>query len=521
MIKDPSALIGPDSPQYDLCIIGSGAAGITLAREMINSKLKVCLLEAGGQERTEESQDFYNGEFASKFTHHPLNVSRLRFFGGTTNHWSGTCRPFAPRTFMRREGIPYTGWPISLSDLVPYQEKAHHICKLPGPFDYSNDFWGNFNLSDNSKLASVCFQKAYPVRFNENYGDELKNATNIDIFLNTTALELITSANGTVVESVKTVTTNKQSVLVKAKRFVLACGGIENARILLLSNKVHKNGLANSKDMVGRFFTNHPGIYAAEFVPTDEYINAHSFFFDVKEGHQELAKTSQLRPRLIINEQVQEQEQLNQIMFDFYPTYRKIPGVEAAKQVRDEILDGEMPDNFYDKMKTIISDIDEVIPAIFTDKERPAVETITVVIEMEQTPNPDSRVLLSDQLDNNGQRRVKLDWRISDDDKLRAKRSFEILGSQLAAEKVGRLKLNMKNTDEEWIGGFHQMGTTRMSASPSEGVVDKNCRAHDVENLYFAGSSVFPVVGIERPTLNIVAMTLRLADHLKNEFGVS
>jgi choline dehydrogenase-like flavoprotein len=139
----------------------------------------------------------------------------------------------------------------------------------------------------------------------------------------------------------------------------------------------------------------------------------------------------------------------------------------------------------------------------------------------EQIPNPDSRILLVEEKDAFGRNRVCLDWRLSSSDIRSIIRSQEIINEELQKAGLGRLQITMtkKKLPSNLQGGWHHMGTTRMHVNPGKGVVDENCRAHGISNLFIAGPSVFPTCGYANPVLTIVALAIRLADHVKNKFG--
>jgi choline dehydrogenase-like flavoprotein len=150
---------------------------------------------------------------------------------------------------------------------------------------------------------------------------------------------------------------------------------------------------------------------------------------------------------------------------------------------------------------------------------RGQIESIGVVTRIEQAPNPDSRVVLVRDRDQLGVHRAALDWRLSDVDRENVRRTLEIFGAEIGAAGIGRLKILHGENETGWPddldGGQHHMGTTRMSDDPKQGVVDSDCRVHGMSNLFVAGSSVFPTPGGATPTLLLVALALRLADHLK------
>lgn len=247
--------------EVDICIIGAGAAGITIAREFIGTSTKVALIESGGLAYDAKTQSLYEGSNIGIVTFNP-EINRLRYFGGTTNHWAGHCRPLDNIDFEKRRWVPYSGWPISRSDLDPYYVRAQPIVGL-GPYKYEDlEFWqkkvGSPKLEfDENRLNTVVYNQSPPTRFGQEYRQELKDAKNINVYLNANVLDIKTNDMATRVTSLNIACIDGPHFPLKASIFILATGGMENARILLLSNNVNPAGLGNDNDMVGRYFMDH------------------------------------------------------------------------------------------------------------------------------------------------------------------------------------------------------------------------------------------------------------------------
>jgi choline dehydrogenase-like flavoprotein len=453
----------------DLCIIGAGAAGITLAREFAGSFIDVCLLESGGFEAEPQIQSLYEGEITG--LDYSLDGSRLRFFGGTTNHWSGRCGPLKAIDFEVRDGIPLSGWPIGLGDLEAYYKRAQPICEL-GPYVYDDRGWEVAGIQrppfDAAILETQFWQNSPPTRFGSIYREELKAAGNIRVLLHANAVNFRTDATGSAVDHIDIRDLGGKSGRVKAKLFVLACGGIENPRLLLASNHESPRGLGNSSDRVGRCFMEHPHVFVGEM------------FADPSNGEYDFVEALKWR-------------RSEGTVFEpgFY--------MNEDRQKEHRILNGCL--TFYDGGTPIGPD-QNVLSA-------------QVVVQAEQEPSLESRVTLSSERDALGMPRPRLDWRLGELDLRSVEALTEAFGAEIARLKLGRLKLF-----DEWRAavGSHHMGTTRMSDDPQTGVVNRDCRLHDVANLYVAGSSVFSTSGFVNPTLTIVALAVRLADHLKRRF---
>ncbi|NNL65468.1 MAG: GMC family oxidoreductase [Myxococcales bacterium] len=486
--------------EADVVIVGGGAAGISIARELAGGPLRVCLLESGGDTFEAASHALLRGVNAGA-PYFPLDSCRLRYLGGTTNHWSGASWPLEPIDFESRPGIPHSGWPLSRADLDPFYRRAHRVCQL-GPFDYGLERWRGedgdapWPLGEGAAVTKL-MQSSPPTRFGHEYGEELFAAENVTVCLHATALELETGRRGSRVEAVRVGVLDGVDFRVEGKRFVLASGGIDNPRLLLLSP-----GIANPHDQIGRYFTEHLMLPCGFLLPSDPEIPLGFYTTHVVDGTQA----------------------------------RGVLGL-AAEVLRDEGLL-----NFSANLKPWLAQkglLERKLGRLGRPVRRLASrlsgprDLLGVQLEShaEQAPNPDSRVTLATEKDAFGLPRARLDWRLSALDKRSLRRSTELLGEALGAAGLGRVRSLIEGPDDEWArwqgrsawtgptGAFHHMGATRMHEDPRQGVVDPDCRVHGVDNLFVAGSSVFPTSGYANPTLTLVALALRLADHLSGATG--
>jgi choline dehydrogenase-like flavoprotein len=511
--------------ETDVCIIGAGAAGITLGLELSGSPLRVTVLESGGLQLEAETQALYEGDSIG-LPYSDLGIPRLRFFGGTTNHWGGICRPFDEADFEAREGIPFTGWPIKKNDVGPFYERATRVVGLPSQ-EWDLGYWAPgdepapLRLRGDRIVSRVAQEVEPDLRsFGAVYRDELRLAPNVTVLLHANATSVETDESGRTAASVEVATLEGNRFSVDAGIFVLATGAVENARVLLASNAQQPSGLGNQNGLVGRFFLEHPRFLGGVIVPSTPHPNL-SFY-----------ETHRVDGRLIQGYLASSKEfQLAEGLLDL--------------QMRLELGYGDAPEDaseFARRLMTLAGDPDSwqeiaipgaPVPIPYLDVIRDAlrspedayiylrgqIETIGVTTRIEQAPNPDSRVVLVRDRDELGMQRVALDWRLSDIDRENVRRTLELLGAEIGAAGIGRLKILHAEDETGWPedlgGGQHHMGTTRMSDDPKQGVVDTDCRVHGMSNLFVAGSSVFPTPGGATPTLMLVALALRLADRLK------
>jgi choline dehydrogenase-like flavoprotein len=488
-----------DIVEADLCIVGAGAVGIAMALEFNGSTKKVAMIESGGFELEGRTQSLYKGYHVGRPTY-PLDKNRLRYFGGTTNHWAGHCRPFDNFDFSVRDWIPHSGWPIQFKDLDPYLERTQPILGL-GKYDYHSleDYARQLGLKtlplDGSRLISVMKHQSPPTRFNTAYREEMKESENVSVYLHSNVLELLTNESASHVTSADVACIDGPRYTIKAKKFVLATGGLENPRLMLLSNTTAPKGLGNSHGLVGRFYTDHILIRPA----LDVSLSRTDFDFSLYSGLHEI-NDGLMFGIMTVPDEVSRREKLTRFRFHLYnlsPRY-------------DAPIGG------------VFSGIDEA-PEVSPLSNQPGTH-IQVHMAMEPMPNPDAFVRLSDtEVDLLGQRKLEVNWQVTDAELANAHRAVELCALEFASMGFGRAYSPLLEKPDEWpstfTSGKHHCGTTRMSDSPTTGVVDSNCKVFDVDNLYITGSSVFPTIGHTNPTLNLVALSLRLADHLKEELG--
>lgn len=462
---------------FDVCICGAGPAGITLARVLAEKGWAVALMEAGGLEGTSNSQAHYEGEIAG-LDYYPLDTCRLRYFGGTSNHWEGETRPLDAQDFEPLAYDPMRQWPIRKEDLDPYASATAAILDLP-PARPPLDIFGG---KDDALLATA-LRLSPPTRFGEKYRQELTDSRNISLCLNANLVDIelddgLRHVSGFVFRSYG----GSETFKVRARLGALCLGAIENARMLLCANRQLPHGIGNQNDLVGRFFAEHPstkiGMALLSPIPTGPVIYGPTARLMAENRCQNFL--AQIEPRTRT------------------PMQRMVDAALCSTSLTHrvgEALLGRARDCF--------------------DAE--------VWVGIAQTGNRDSRVRLSETLDSFGLRRPVLDWRLTELDYHTLRTAALQIGERLALHNVGRLQLapwlrepitSLPDKNPEVAGAFHQMCTTRMSDDPATGVVDRDCRIHGVENLYVAGGSVFSSSGVSNPTYTIVQLGLRLADYL-------
>lgn len=524
--------------EADIVIVGAGAAGITIARQFANTPKSVLVLESGADHLDEPTQALYQGSLTGIQAGPPLDASRLRFFGGTTNHWTGWCRPLEPSDFEHRPDWPESGWPISRSDLDPWYREAAEICDL-GPVNFDDPaFWrrmpGGNRISalplDRRRFKTAIFRVSARPRFAEAYRPELQSARNVHVVENANVMEFLPGPGHAAGQARKHVgrakvrTLSGKTFTASGKVFIVAAGGIETARLLLLSQAMHPNGAGNEHDLVGRYFMDHVWLNANCYLHFSRPNVDLPFYFEQMEiaDAPVFGKVASTRELCL-------KEQIGGFGLWLTPSGGSVAGIESAHALSESLAHGRLPDHFLTHLGNMLADIDVLADATYktvfhtnkgwlsANKAAP-VTGAWIDLNFEQRPSLTSRVQLSAERDALGQRRVAVNWDLGETDRRTATRALE-----LAAQEFGRIGLGRCRIDLDLANGWpsnlisscHHSGTARMSDNPATGVVDRDCRVHSADNLYVAGSAVFPTAGYANPTFTIVALALRLADHLK------
>ncbi len=501
----------------DICIVGAGAAGISIALQWIDSPYKVILLEGGGLEYDDQVQELYNGKITGQ-NYYPMKSSRLHYFGGTTGHWGGICSTFDDIDFEQRDWVENSGWPVKREDLAAYFARVHPILDL-GPCEWDVKYWLQQNPSfkelplNKNAIWSKMWQFSPPTRFGTKYRDTIIKAKNVHLYTYANVVDITAQENISAINNVTVKNYAGKTHTVKAKLFILACCAIQNARVLLNADKQAPKGLGNDNDLVGRYFMEHPELKTGELWLTSS------------QELQLYQDDRKFRAELALNPSVQEELKIlnGTVALHPLPIAKKIQANMKTWQNDDPRKSlHENQKNYGDAFKKTF--FQRVEDRLFPTKVKKDYNSYELYTRIEQAPNPNSRVNLSNEKDALGVRRANLHWALSPIDKRTMRKINEVIGQLVGAADIGRVKLYDFLRDESdtsmpdfTSGGWHHIGTTRMSDDPRKGVVDPNCKVHGIQNLYIAGSACFPTSGAINPTFPIVAISLRLSDHLKEK----
>jgi choline dehydrogenase-like flavoprotein len=477
--------------ETDIAIVGGGVVGISLALLLANTPYRVVLLESGGAEYDEKTQALYRGGVTGD-SYLALDVTRLRYLGGSSNHWGGWSRPLDEADFEKRDWLPYSGWPFPKKELMRHFPRAQDLIEAGGYLydNVSKEVPAPMLRLGEGGVGTRWFQfsktrdDVLPTHFGERYANDLKRINKLKLFLNANVTRLGLARDGGKLERLDVATLNGKRFTVRPKIAILATGGIEVPRLMLTSTDVRPRGVGNENDMVGRFFADHP-------VPRDV---GTLVVFDGKLA-QYYVETATIHGRVMRASFAPRREcRMNQ----------PVMGSQTTVEYKMDL--------------DTIGKAAVAATAASLGVDAGGAVAFSLGCGLEPAPDPDRRLTLGHERDALGMPRLQLHMRISDADFAAYRKTLAELGRQLLASRTGMLRLNLKERGQ-WLNGIdwgnHHMGTTRMHDDPKQGVVDADCKVHSLPNLYIAGSSVFPTYGASNPTVNLLALTVRLAEHLK------
>lgn len=545
MISNLNNLPSGSTIEADVCIVGAGAAGVSLALSLSGRGLKILLLESGFEFADDKTQDLYAGEVADEKLHSPPDKYRQRRFGGSTTIWGGRCMPFDPIDFEQREYVPHSGWPISYQDLAPYYVTANKLLEA-GRYEYDAD-----HVFDPEQKAAIKGFKSdilktnnlerfsCPTNVGDRYQRRLALAKDVEVLLGANCTAIRLAATGERVQQLDIHSLAGAKATVVAKRVILATGGIETTRLLLASNDICPNGIGNQHDLVGRYYQCHIAGNLGKLTVLGATSN-------VRHGYEVSPEGIYCRRRFALTAETQRKIGAGNMVARLHfpkivdPSHKigVLSGLFLAKnfisyEYGKRLKDGQSSLGIYlkhfaniilDPVDTIKFLVHWVTKRTLAKRKFPSVilnnksNQFTFEIHGEQYPNPESRITLIDETDVFGMRKVKVDWKYLPEDIESIRRSLKLFVQEINQSGLATFEFNDEQLEEDLTRfgayGGHHIGTTRMGNTPATSVVDANCKIHHVDNLYIASASVFPTSSQANPTLTIVAMSLRLADHI-------
>ncbi len=545
MIRDLTDQDG-DPPPYDLCIVGSGPSGATVANELKTSGLRVCVLESGLARPTRR------GDRLRRVISDGLTIkdySRERVLGGSSTTWAGLSSPLDEVDLEPRPFLDHSGWPIRRDELLPFYEEAAARYRFPalerfGPSGFGAiKARGEVEIRLDGIVEKVFLAAAEPQDFGRELGPMY--AATVDLYLDATVTALEAHAGSRLVACAVVRDRTGRERRVRAERFVIATGGIENARLLLASTDLCPFGLGNEQDQVGRYLMNHPKNDYGVLHLARPVVDVPYYFGCLHEG---FAGYAGLR---LSDDRQREHRLLNSyVRFEPLFPWSDSRGVESlvliAKRsafflrawkagrrgkvisLRDYSETGDDSDLQNERMTfarrlglgvNIVIDLPRVLAYLWfrlVEKAGPRIRRVRLRNFMEMEPRPENRVTLADELDEDGRPLPRVRYGLTAKDKVSLVRLHEVLAREFERSGLGRLEGRLGD-EERWPidqDASHHLGTTRMGTDPRTSVVDPDQKVHGVDNVYVAGGSVFPTSGCANPTFTIVALSIRLARHL-------
>ncbi|QDU68528.1 FAD-dependent oxidoreductase [Engelhardtia mirabilis] len=550
MIVDLATDDRRELPEYDVCVIGSGPAGGTVASELADSGLRVCVVESGRRKNTRYADEL------KRVVSDGLPIkdySRERVLGGASTTWAGLSAPLDPIDMQRREWLRLAGWPIEREQLEPYWEAAAARFAFPTAEFFGPSGFGRFRAESEvrarwDQLEEKVFLALDPP---QRFGKLLRSiyeSERVDLYLDASVSRLAAGGDGPRVTHAELRPSDGRTLLLRAKRFVVACGGIENARLLLLSTDLHPAGLGNDRDQVGRCLMNHPKNYHGMLHLRAPVKRAAYFFGCLFEGFAGYAGL-----RLTEDEQRRRGLLNSYVRFEPMFPWSGNDGVESAVllakrsagllqawkrrqkgpvELRDYSETGDDSD-LQNARKGLAGwagvgwNVVRHSPSVANytfhrlSKAAPAIRRVRLRNFMEMEPDPQNRVTLAEERDAAGNPIPRVAHRCTELDQRSLVELHRVLADELERSGVGHLETTLAD-ETEWPitqDASHHIGTTRMGTDPSSSVVDANQRVHGVDNVYLAGASVFPTSGCANPTFTIVALSIRLAEHLRSSLA--
>ncbi|HYG29335.1 MAG TPA: GMC family oxidoreductase [Allosphingosinicella sp.] len=533
MLSDLAEVRGSLDRESEVCIIGAGAAGLTIARRLLGAGHQVVLLESGGRDFEAPIADLNAGENVGE-PYYPLDHARLRFFGGTTAIWGGRCAELDPFDFQAKPWVPDSGWPFPHEALRPYYDEAWRLFgRAAGPAAAETLRAAGVPLPrfDPDRLVTPVW--AFDNRFNRFAFESCRDLVEhprCEVVLHATATAIEAASSGRGIERVVAKAHGGATMAVRARTFILAAGGIENPRLLLASNALMPEGLGNAHDLVGRFFMEHPHARGGRILDAKAWQLLMAFGRRHRIRGEDMAALIALAPgvqaeRGALNSSLVIVARQPERAAQFW-------GMRAYSSLKHDMKPTRSGRSLWMATKRAATwgqrVVDPLRPWLL---HKTGKLDLALLVRAEQAPNRDSRVTLGGERDALGLPRARLDWRLSPLDVHSVAVLVETLRDELARLALGRVEAADWLSDPKggWrtdplvsshpIGGYHHMGTTRMAEDPHRGVTDGRTRVHGIGNLYVAGSSLFPTSGWANPTLTIVALALRTADEVSRALG--
>ncbi|MDR6788491.1 choline dehydrogenase-like flavoprotein [Sphingomonas sp. BE138] len=553
MILDARQPALPERIETDLAIVGGGPAGITLALAMADAGWDVVLIEAGGDRFDKAGQDFLRAQSVSPASHSPGEMYRRRQLGGTSAVWGGRCIPFDPIDFETRDWMPAARWPIGYEEVARFYPQAMALAEAGAAEFTTREADPRREPALPGLGADAVAERierfSHPTDFGAWYRKRLTQAAGLRVLTHAPVERILTDDAGAVARGALVRRADGGALTIAAPRVVVAAGGIETARLLLASDDARRCGLGNERDLVGRYYQCHleGTLGTIAFHPPEghaafDYFRSHDGIYGRR--YLWLAPEAQRRERLAgmvlrpAHPSIVDPAHRHPILSAMYlaknmivPEYaRKMTALEHDARAR---RGGSSAAFHLAHLRNVVLGaprlarfgVDWTRRRILARRKLPSVllaergGVYPLDLNGEQEPHPDSRVLLGDERDAAGMRRAVIEWRCTEADRARMIAGVRVIAA--AVNRSGAATITLDDADAQaWrdnpvpVGGHH-IGTARMAASAAEGVCDANAELFGTRGVFVAGAAAFPTSSFANPTLTLLALTLRLAAHLR------
>jgi choline dehydrogenase-like flavoprotein len=503
-------------PHADVCIVGSGPAGSALADRLALRDRRVLVVESGGLKQSPWADELNLGEDAYGVGF-AFEAGRRRAVGGGAALWGGQCVRLEDIDFVNRTWVPHSGWPIGSADLAGHYADAEEWYGVAGrptaadldrKLDHAPAFSGSAEFR---KLATVFSRRKDQT---SRLVERCRHSTNVHLLHSATVIGIALDSNEVAGLTVRTPSGATRNVAARA--YVLAAGGVENPRLLMVADRAQGGTSAlDPHGLVGRYLQEHPTYLAAPVIDVPDIRIQREFGL-------RYAKRHRFWPKLSLSPGAQEADAVTGATAAFITHFGADSGIDALKDLVGQLRERRVRARMLPLVGRVLQDSALLLPQLQSRMCGFAPSSLTrgtslVQVQFEQPPDSANRVRLAERCDSHGVPLPLVELKVGEHVRRTLRTVTMRLDADLRRRRLGRLDFNLNvqvNPDEQWRLASHHAGTTRMSVSPTTGVVDPNCRLHDIANLYVAGSSVFPTSGWANPTLTIVAMAFRLSDEL-------
>lgn len=529
-------------------VIGGGPAGIVCALDLARQGVDVLLVESGTFKHSAATQQLGDLANFDLRRHAPMEIASRRQFGGASVIWGGRCVPFDPIDFERRDYVAHSEWPIDYAEIERFHERASSYFRSGRPvfsahaIDSISQKTIVPQLTEGDVRASDLERWSLPTNFGKEYRDEINSNPRIELLNGFTAVQIITS--GTNVDGIRLRNLDGEERVVTGLYYVLSCGGLETTRLLMQPTPQFPQGLGNEGGWLGRCYMGH---LSGQLAKIHFYGPAKKTIF----GFLRDRDGTYVRQRFTFSPECQKKEKITNIAlwlvnpkigdpshrngvlsFAYLALVSPLGRFFAPEAIRQSAVADAPARATPAHVRNMLTQFVRTLIFIFTFGWKRFVvrrripgffqfsgsNEYPLHYHAEHTPNLESKLAISESEDALGMKRLCVDLMFSEDDVQSIVKAHRLLDDELRRQNIGELKYFSEDLAASvWAqaqDGFHQAGTTRMSKSPLDGVVDENCRVHGITNLFVASSSTFVSSGQANSTFLIVALTLRLADYL-------